>query len=264
MDDTADTTNTTVTQIVTTPLQQLIPENINDCIGCAGKITGTVKINLPCRHEYCDKCVDKIIVKSSTSRNGAGELKCFVCEPDEEGGDIETGNNCTKCYKKYCCTEFCDKYYGSCGSFLKILCCTGTCFNEEFVRLTFFAFVSLLTLLTIASIPLGITMLTKYGDSYNDAVSNFIIASVVCNGFYFIFMVRFVSVINEMEDEGRPASCIFIGLFLIMHILLLSIGSYNLSQHFDHNETVIVFVTINCLNICLLGLMIAMATGSNN
>lgn len=230
--------NTTNTQITST-ISRIMSESKKECIGCAEEITGVVKISLPCRHEYCDKCVDKIIIKST------GNLKCFVCEPN----DIETGN---------CCVEFCDKYYESCNSFLKIFCWSGTCFNDEFVKTVIGIFIMVSCLFTISSIPLGITMLLKYGSDYNNIINNFIITSIVCNGCYCIFMLRLASIIREIETENMPACCIFLFSFLIMHVLLLSIGSYNLSHYFDHNEVVIVFVVTNCLNICKLGFAITL------
>lgn len=228
---------------VQTNVQTNTQTNSKDCIGCANKIIDTVKINLQCRHEFCDKCVDKIIFKNT------GELKCIICEPYDIESGIQIRNTSTIC--KYC-TECINIHYTSFNNFLRIYCCDCKCINVQFIDNIIIMFLSLVSLLTIASIPLGITMLLKYGHYYSDTVNTFIISSIVGNGLYVILILRLGSVLGEIENEDKIGVSMFCFLLLIIHVLLFSFGFYVSGNSSDHNEVIMTFIMVNCLNIFIM------------
>ena len=113
-------------------------------------------------------------------------------------------------------------------------------------------FLLLVSLLTLASIPLGITMLLKYGNYYSDIVNTFIISSIVGDGLYVILILRLVSVIGAVENEEKIGVSVFCFLLLIIHLLLLSFGFYVAENCSDHNEVIIVFLLVNSLNASIM------------
>lgn len=208
-------------------------KNPNDCFECAEKINGTTKLNFSCGHIYCNKCIDGIILKT----NDSNQPVCPHCSQN-----IEEGNNdkcCTKCYKT--CNEFCI----NCNSCAKIYFCNID--FEEFGTILMACFFLIMYIFGIIAIIIGIIALKEHHYEYIEYA--FILTSVIYNTIFYMILTRTFFAINDFDQDHFFPLMVSYGILLLIHLALLVLGSYSLSQNFSHNNPIILLLTSTCANI---------------
>lgn len=203
-------------------------EASKSCIGCTDKFDGVAKINFSCGHEYCNKCTDKIISKSTSGNNP----KCSICTPDIEEGGSKRCEYCSECCK-------------SCGGFVNAFFDCGV--NMELVLGFLFIFCVMSFFFAISSAVFGIVGLVEH--DYDVIVRIFIIISVTYNLIFCIIIFRTFLIIDSLDAEHMRAVRWTMIILTLIHLFLIMFGFYNLSYYFNYNKPVIVLVASSCANI---------------